>query len=228
MVRKNEFGNLVAVQLDNALLLVNDITRTGDLRHHISAQRQLAQVDLAVLVRGVFFRAKRAVYGLDLKLGVGDTSGGIAGIHLDQLHAWLPVVVEGELFDSIPGVKLHLLGRTVDDVFIIHKNFLDKICSGLQIGEQNLAQLACLIHAEALTIPPDLECHAGEHLLIAAVILDDPQAGQLLIDKGDGSGLTGNHRNGFYILRVKLPTLDASDLARLIRSGLQPGKLNGA
>ena len=125
-------------------------------------------------------------------------------------------------------MELHLLGHPIEDVFVIRGHLLDHIGTGLKVRQQNFAQFAGAVVAHQLPIFPDTEGDAGEDLVVAAVVLLDAQAGELLVGEGDGGHLPGHdiHRlDGFCI---RFPALDAGNLANLISAGNQLGKLHRA
>ena len=219
-VGKHELSVLVGVKLDNTLCLVDDVALTGFFRDHIRAGGQLAQVDLAVFVGGKLLGAVAAVYGLDLKDGVGNDTAGIGGIHLDQPQSRLHIVEKQQLLDAVPCGQLHLLRGGVQDVTIaagIHLH--GTVGSGSDIRQQNLAELIRAELAQGNTVPPDFKGDIGHGYHILAVVLDDPQSGQLLIHQSKGRGFAGG--NGGSIGGIVLqPAGGGGDFFDLIGTGL--------
>ena len=219
---------LVAVQLDDALGLVDEVPRALQLRDHIRAHRQFAQVDFAVLVRDELLGAVVSGHGPDAELGVGNPLGRVRRIDLDKVNPRLFGVEKYQGLDAVSSMKLHLLGHPIQEVLIVCGHLLDHISPGLEVCQQNFTQLACAVVAQDLAVLPDAEGDAGEDLVVAAVVLLDAQAGELLVGEGDGGHLPGHdiHRlDGFCI---RFPALDAGNLANLISAGNQLGKLHRA
>ena len=193
-IGENKLGILVGVQLNDALGLINDIALTGFLRDHISACGKLAQVDLTIFIGSELLGAIITGYGFDLKDRIGNDLGGIGAIHLHKAQAGLDVIEEQQLLDAVSGLQLHFLRGRVQNVAIaagIH--FYCAVSAGFYIGEQNLAKCIGAEGAQRNAVTPDLEGDAGHGDHIFAVILDDPQTGQLFIDQVEGGRFTGHH-----------------------------------
>ena len=219
-VGKHELGVLVGVKLDNTLRLVDDVALTGFLRDHISAGGQLAQVNLAVFIGGKFLGTVAAVHGLDFKDGVGNDTAGVGGIHLDQPQSRLHIVEKQQLFDAVPCGQLHLLRGGVQDVTIaagIHLH--GAVGSGGDIRQQDLAKRIRAELAQGNTVPPDFKGDIGHGYHILAVVLDDPQSGQLLIYQSKGRGFAGGNRGGIGGI-VLQPAGGGGDFFDLIGTGL--------
>ena len=219
-VGEYELRVLVGVKLDNALRLVDDVALTDFLRDHIRAGGQLAQVDLAVFIGGKFLGAVAAVHGLDLKDGVGNDTAGVGGIHLDQPQSRLHIVEKQQLFDAVPCGQLYLLRGGVQDVTIaagIHLH--GAVGSGGDIRQQNLAKLIRAELALGNTVTPDFKGDIGHGHHVLAVVLDDPQSGQLLIYQSKGRGFAGGYRGGIGGIILQ-PAGGGGDFSDLIGTGL--------
>ena len=227
-VGENEFHVLIAVQLNDPLGLVNDVARTLQLCNNIRADRELAQIDLTVLVCNELLGPVVACHRPDAEFGVRDALGGVSGIHLNEVNSGLFGVEKYQRLDAVPGVELHLLGHPIEDVFVIRGHLLDHIGTGLKVRQQNFAQFAGAVVAHQLPIFPDTEGDAGEDLVVAAVVLLDPQARKLLVDECNRGSLTGDYGNSLNAVRVQLPALDAGDFSDFVCTRLQLGKFNSA
>ena len=227
-VGENEFHVLIAVQLNDPLGLVNDVARTLQLCNNIRADRELAQIDLTVLVCNELLGPVVACHRPDAEFGVRDALGGVSGIHLNEVNSGLFGVEKYQRLDAVPGVELHLLGHPIEDVFVIRGHLLDHIGTGLKVRQQNFAQFAGAVVAHQLPIFPDTEGDAGEDLVVAAVVLLDAQAGELLVGEGDGGDLPGHHVHGLDGLQVRFPALDAGNLPHLVGTGGELRELHRA
>ena len=218
-VGEHELRVLVGVELDDALRLVDDVALTGFLRDYISAGGQLAQVDLSVFVGGKFLGAVAAVHGLYLKDGVGNDTAGVGGIHLDQPQSRLHIVEKQQLFDAVPCGQLYLLRGGVQDVAVaagIHLH--GTVGSGSNIRQQNFTKLIRAEFAQGNAVTPDFKCDIGHGHHVLAVVLDDPQSGQLLIHQSKGRGFAGGNRGGIGGI-VLQPAGGGGDFFDLIGTG---------
>ena len=91
--------------------------------------------------------------------------------------------------------------------------------SGGDIGQKDLAKLIRAELAQGNTVPPDFKSDIGHGYHVLAVILDDPQSGQLLIHQSKGRGFAGGYRGsiGGVVLQ---PAGGGSDLLDFIGTGL--------
>ena len=226
-VGEHEIGVFIGIDLYHTDSVVNEIAVRGlQLPDLIGAGLQFGQVDLPVFIGGELLPVA-ATHQLELKADVGDGLHGHA-VHLDEVDTRLSVVEEDQLLDPIPRLQLDLLGHGLHNMFIVGGHLLDQVGAGVQIHQQDLAQLSGGEVPQQLTVPPDSEGHAGHGLLGDPVILLDPQAGQLLVGEGHGGGLPGHHGDCLDSLRVRDPALDAGDLPDLIGPRQEAGELDSA
>ena len=182
----------IGVQLNDALCLINDIAGAGLLRYHISTGRQLTQVDFAVFVCGELFGAVITGDGLDFKDSVGNDLAGVIAVHLHQAQAGFHIVEEQQFTDAVSGSQLHLLRCGVQDVSIVAGvHLIGQISAGFQIGQQNLAKLVGSEFAQRYGVFEYLKGHIGHGYHVLAVVLDDAQTGQFLVNEGEHGGITG-------------------------------------
>ena len=182
----------IGVQLNDALCLINHIAGAGLLRYHISTSRQLAQVDLAIFVCGELFGAVITGNGLDFKDSIGNDLAGVVAVHLHQPQAGFDIVEVQQFLDAISGSQLHLLGRSVQDVSIVAGiHLIGQIGAGFQISQQDLAKLVGSELAQRNGVFEYLKGHIGHGYHVLAVILDDAQTGQFLVNEGEHGGITG-------------------------------------
>ena len=187
----------IGVQLNDALCLINHIAGAGLLRYHISTGRQLAQVDFAIFVCGKLFGAVITGNGLDFKDSIGNDLAGVIAVHLHQPQAGFHIVEEQQLTDAVPGSQLHLLGCGVQDVAVIAGiHLIGQISAGFQIGQQDLAKLVSTELAQGYGVFEYLKGHIGHGYHILAVVLDDAQTGQFLVNEGEHGGITGSNACG--------------------------------
>ena len=219
-VGEYELCVLVGVKLDDTLGLVDDIALTGFFRHHIRAGGELGEVDLAVLVGGKFLGAVITSHGLNFKDCVGNDLAGIGAVHFDEAHTGLHIIEEQQLLDAIAGRQLHLLRRGVEDVAVaagIHLH--GAVGAGGGIGQENFTKLVRVEFAERNAVSENFKGDIGHCHHVLAVILDDPQTGQLLVHERKGRGFAGGHgsRIGGVVLQ---PAGGRGDLLDLVSTGL--------
>ena len=219
-VGEYELCVLVGVKLDDTLGLVDDIALTGFFRHHISAGGELGEVDLAVLVGYKFLRAVVALDGLNFKNCIGNDLAGVGAVYLDEPHTGLYIVEEQQFLDAVSGRQLHLLRCGVEDVAIaagIHLH--GTVGAGGSIGQEDFTKLVRAEFTERNTVSENFKGDIGQRHHVLAVILDDPQTGQLLVHERKGRGFAGGHgsRIGGVILQ---PAGGRGDLLNLISTGL--------
>jgi hypothetical protein len=77
-------------------------------------------------------------------------------------------------------------------VGIIRCHFLSQIGARLQIGQKDFAELVSREFSERNGVFEDLKRDAGQSLLVLAVILQDSEAGHLLVDDGDADSFACN------------------------------------
>ena len=227
-VRKNELHILVAVQLDDALGLVDDVAGTLQLCDHIRAHRQFAQVDLTVFVCNELLGTVVSSHRPDAELGVGNPLGRVRRIDLNQVNPRLFGVEKYQGLDAVSSVELHLLGHPVQEMLIVCGHLLDHIGPRLKVCQQNFSQFARAVIAQDLAVLPDAEGDAGEDLVVTAVVFLDAQAGELLVGERDGGDLPGHNVHGLDGLQIRFPALDAGNLANLVSAGGQLGELHRA
>ena len=187
----------IGVQLNDALCLINDIAGAGLLRYHISTGRQFAQVDFAVFVCGKLFGAVITGNGLDFKDSVGNDLAGVITVHLHQPQAGFHIVEEQQFTDAVPGSQLHLLRCGIQDVSIVAGiHLVGQISAGFQIGQQDLTKLVSAELAQRYGVFEYLKGHIGHSHHILAVVLDDAQTGQFLVNEGEHGGITGSNACG--------------------------------
>ena len=193
-VGENKLCVLVGVQLNDALGLVDDIALTGFFRHHIRAGGQLGKVNFAVLVGGKFLGAVITSHGLNFKNCVGNDLAGVGAVHFDKPHTGFHIIEEQQFLDAVAGRQLHLLRRGVEDVAIaagIHLH--GAVGAGGSVRQENFAKLVRLKFAERNAVTENLEGDIGHGNHVLAVILDDPQTGQLLVHERKGRGFAGGY-----------------------------------
>ena len=93
-VGKDKLSGIIGPKVNNPLGVVDHISLTLQLGHHIGAGGQVAQVDFSVGIRGELLGTVAPIHCPDLKHRAGDGLGGIGAVHLDQLHTGLHVVEE--------------------------------------------------------------------------------------------------------------------------------------
>ena len=91
--------------------------------------------------------------------------------------------------------------------------------SGGDIRQQNLAKLIRAELAQGNTVPPDFKGDIGHGHHVLAVVLDDPQSGQLLIYQRKGRGLSGGYRGSIGGI-VLQPAGGGGDFLDFIGTGL--------
>ena len=221
-VGEHELGLFVAVQVDNALGIVDHIARTIQFRYYHRAHREFGEVDGPILQSGVFHWTKAAVHRLKAEAGIGDGLGEVRAVHLDEMDSGQTVIEENQLFDAVSGLQLHLLGRGIQHMAVpAGVPFLCPVSAGFAVGEQDLPKFIGLEDAQALGVPEDLKGDVGHCPLGAALILDDPQTRQLLVDDGGVTGLACHHRDGLDSVGIRDPAGDASHLTDFPAAGLQ-------
>ena len=91
--------------------------------------------------------------------------------------------------------------------------------AGGSVRQENFAKLVRLKFAERNAVTEDLEGDIGHRHHVLAVILDDPQTGQLLVHERKGRGFAGGHgsRIGGIVLQA---AGGRGDLLDLISTGL--------
>ena len=99
--------------------------------------------------------------------------------------------------------------------------FLGPVGAGLTVCQQNFTELVRLVNAQALGVPENLKGHVWHRLHSAPLILDDPQAGQLLVDDGGVTGLSRHHGNGLDGIGIRDPAGNTGHLPDLPAAGLQ-------
>ena len=132
------------------------------------------------------------------------------------------VIEENQLFDAVSSLQFHLLGRGIQHMAVpAGVPFLGPVSGGLAVREEDLAELIRLKDAQTLSVPEDLKGDVGHRLHGAALILDDPQAGQLLVDDGGITGLACHHGDGLDGIGVRDPAGDACQFPYLPSAGLE-------
>ena len=117
-VGKDKLRVFVGVELDDADSIIYEIAVRGlQLPHLIGAGVQLAEVNFPVDIRGELL-PEAAAHLLELKADIGQGGHGHA-VHLDKMDAGLAAIEEDHLFDAVPRVELHLLGRGVQHMAVI-------------------------------------------------------------------------------------------------------------
>ena len=198
-VGEHEAGVLVRVHLNDANSIVRQIPLRGlQLPHLIGAGGQLAEVDLAIDVRGELLPVA-AAHQLELKADIGKGLHGNT-VHLHQMNPRLEAVEEHQGLDAVPRLNLNLLGRAVHHVGVIRGDLLGHIGAGEEII---YIDPAILIRGELviqLRIPVDRKGYIGQGPVGGPVNLEDLQTGLLGVgdDKvvGYRVATTGVHVDG--------------------------------
>lgn len=125
--------------MDDPLGVVDHISRTLQFRHHISAHRELAEVNGPILRGRIFLGAPGAVYRFNPETGVGDWFGEVGTVHLRQMDSRLQIVKENQLLDAIPSLQLHLLGCCDGNVSVVALLLLHPVSTRLTVGEQDFS-----------------------------------------------------------------------------------------
>ena len=123
--------------MDDPLGVINHIARTLQFRHHISAHRELAEVNGPILRGRIFLGAPGTVYRFNPETGVGDWFGEVGAVHLRQMDARLQVVEENQLLDAVASLQLHLLGCGDGNVSVVALLLLYPVSTRLTVGEQD-------------------------------------------------------------------------------------------
>ena len=91
--------------------------------------------------------------------------------------------------------------------------------AGSSVRQENFAKLVCLELAERNTVSENFKGDIGHRHHVLAVILDDPQTGQLLVYQRKSGGFAGGHgsRIGGAVLQ---PARRRGDLLDLVSTGL--------
>ena len=100
-VGEHKFRIFVGVQVDDPLGVINHIARTLQFCHHISAHRELAEVNGSILRGRIFLGAPGTVYRFNPEPGVGDWFGEVGAVHLRQMDARFQVVEENQFLDAV-------------------------------------------------------------------------------------------------------------------------------
>ena len=221
-IGEHKLGLVTAVQVDDPLGIVYHIAGALQFRYYISAHGELGEVDGPVLGSGVLLRPEAAIHCLKTESGVGDRLGEVGTVYLDKMDAGQAVIEEHQVFDAISGLQLHLLGSGIQHMAVSARiPFLHPVGAGLAVGEEDLAKLVRLKDAQAFGVPENLEGDIGHELHAASLIFGNPQAGQFLVDNRGGGFLPGHDRHGLYRVRVRDPTLNASQFPDLPAAGGQ-------
>ena len=168
-------GLVTAVQVDDPLGIVYRIAGTLQLRYNISAHGELGEVNGPILGSGVLLRPKAAVHCLDAKTGIGDRLGEVGTVYLDEMDTGQAVIEEHQVFDTISGLQLHLLGGGIQYMAVSACiSFLHPVGAGPAVGEEDLSKLICLEDTQAFGIMEDLEGDIGHEFHAAPLILGDP------------------------------------------------------
>ena len=194
-IGKYKLRVFIAVDLDDSGGIVNEIAvGSKKLRHPICARLQIGKVDLTIFICHVLFREGAADF-FNPEGGIGQ-GGKICAVQFHQMDAWFLIVEEDELQDAVSTLQFDLLRCRVDDMRTICCNFLHHISAGLQVGQQDLAELVCLILTQQLSILIDLKRDIRQCLLGFAVVFKNAKAGFFLIDDGYADEVTCNNRLG--------------------------------
>ena len=221
-IGEHKLGLVTAVQVDDPLGIVYHIAGALQFRYYISAHGELGEVDGPVLGSGVLLRPEAAIHCLKTESGVGDRLGEVGTVYLDKMDAGQAVIEEHQVFDAISGLQLHLLGSGIQHMAVSACiPFLYPVGAGLAVGEEDLAKLVRLKDAQAFGVPENLEGDIGHELHAASLIFGNPQAGQFLVDNRGGGFLPGHDRHGLHRVRVRDPTLNASQFPDLPAAGGQ-------
>ena len=108
-VGKYELCGIVGPEVDDPLGIVDYISLALQLRHHIGAFGQAAQVDLAIGIGGELLRAVAPIHRTNFKHRAGDGLAGIGTVHLYQLHPGFHVIEENQIFHTFTGGDLNFL-----------------------------------------------------------------------------------------------------------------------
>ena len=225
-VGEHETGVFSGIDLDNALVIIHQITiRRGDLLHGIRARLQRGQVDLAVLV-GHIFLGEGAAHQRNAELDIGQRLHR-AAVHLDNVDTGLDSVEEGQCFDTAACGEFDLLRRAVQHITCTGGNLLYQIGSRLEVGQTDLAHLICGERADEDGIAVNFKGHIRQNFVGLLIIFSDDKT---------RFGLIFQHKTGFcagsHIHSVDLVVLDIAaggrHLAHLICTELQLVEVHAA
>ena len=189
-VGENKLRVFIAVDLDDTLGIIDKVS-IGSLQfsHTVSAWFQIGDIHLAVLI-GDILLGEGAAHMLDAEAGIGQRLQRGA-VQLHQMDAGFLIVEEEKLQNAIGAFQLDLLGIGIDDMGGVGCDFLDQIGAGVQVSQQDLAELIGLENAKGLGIPEHLEGDVGHCRMGLGIILDDAKTGLLLVDDGYLHGIAG-------------------------------------
>ena len=144
--------------MDDPLGLVRHIARALQLSDHITAYRQLGQVDGAIPPSGQFHRAVVSFHLLKSEPYIGDHFGQVGRIYFNEMDARESVIDINKLPDAISRFQLHLLGRGVQDVAIVSRiRLLGPVSAGFTVSKKDLSHSVRLELAERFTVSPNFK-----------------------------------------------------------------------
>ena len=194
-IGKDELCILITIDLNDTSGVINQVAfRCFQLSDLICTGLQGGQVNLTILI-GHIFLGEGATHMLNAESRIGLRLQ-CSAIQLHQMDAGLLVIEENQLQNTVRALQLNLLRIGIDDMLGVRCNFLCNIGTGLQISQQDLSELIGLEDAQRLGVAEDLERDVRQGLLILGVVLDDSQAGLLLIDDGHLHSVSGEHSCG--------------------------------
>ncbi len=141
------------------------------------------------------------------------------------MNAGQAVIEENQLFDAVPGLQLHFLGRGIQHMAVpACIPLLHPIGAGFTVCQQDLTELVRLVDAQTLGVPEYLKGDTGHELHAAALIFDDPQAREFLVGDGGGGFLTGHYGYGLCRVRIRHPAVNARQFPDFPAAGASSSK----
>ena len=218
-VGEHETGVFSGVNLDNALVIIHQITiRRGNFLHGICARLQCSQIDLAVLV-GHIFLGEGAAHQRNAELGI-DKRLHRAAVHLDDVDTGLDSVEESQCFDTAACGQFDLLRRTVQHITCTGGNLLYQIGSRLEVGHADLTHLVRGERADEDGITVNFKGHIGQDFVGLLIVLGDDKTRLCLIFQHKAGFRAGCHIHGVGLAVLNIAA-GCRHLTHLICTGLQ-------
>ena len=218
-VGEHETGVFSGIDLDNALVIIHQITiRRGDLLHGIRARLQCGQVDLAVLV-GHIFLGEGAAYQRNAELDIGQRLHR-AAVRLDDVDTGLDGIEEGQCFDTAACGQLDLLRCAVQHIACTGGNLFYQIGSRLEVGQADLAHLIRGERADEDSITVNFKGHIGQNFMGLLIVLGDDKTRLCLIFQHKAGFRTGSHIDSIGLVVLDIAA-GCRHLTHLICTGLQ-------